>query len=184
MEPLVLAAAAATAGWYFLIHKKSPAYAFQPVTGGVTKKPWLTRVTKITGSGDNKVTTVELYAPAGSWGPHQQLLVATYQQKGSNLADRKALSFGQFATPEMVTAAGQDFGIQKPATTVSGPGGAPDDSHPIISASGQIIGRVHSYHDGQQWAWRAKSGKQTIGTGTARTLASARAQATQRARSL
>jgi hypothetical protein len=119
MDPLLLAALGAGA-YYFLVHKKQPSHAFQPVTGGVTNKPWLTRVMNVTGSGDNKRTTVELWAPAGSWGPHLQLHVATYDQTGSDKASRVATYVNETAPKEIIKAAGQDFGIKKGGAVISG----------------------------------------------------------------
>lgn len=173
MELITLAALGC--GGYLLFKKFGPSakpFDFQPVTGGVTKKPWKTRVTAITGTGENKVSTVEVWAPAGSWGPHLDLLVTTYQQKGSDKNSRTTVGTGANATAEMVTAAGQDFGIKKPATTVSG---APDHVLPLL-VSGCSVGHVEVNHGGDHYDWQAKVNGSVIG-GTAPTVGSAVSQA-------
>lgn len=173
MELLTLAALGA--GGYLLYKKfgsEAKVFDFQSVTGGVTKKPWKTRVTAISGTGEAKVSTVEVWAPAGSWGPHLDLLVTTYQQKGSDKNSRTSVGTGANALPEMVTAAGQDFGIKKPATTVSG---APDHVVPLL-VSGTRVGHVEVNHGGDHYNWNAKVGSSVIG-GTAPTPGSAVQQA-------
>lgn len=157
MPPLLLAAAGAGL-LYFATRKKT--YAFETVTGGVTGKQWLTRVVSITGSGDTKQQIVEVWAPAGSWGPAGQLLVVTYQQTGSDKNTRKLLSTGPDAVPAMVTAAGQDFGVKSnPAVQGIIAGVAPDHSGPIIDprAPGgpRQIGKVDVFHNGRNYLWVA-----------------------------
>lgn len=112
MEPITLLALGAGA-IYLMTRKGQKAHPLQPVQGGVTGKQWLTRVLSVTGSGDDKVVTVEVYAPAGSYGPHHQTLVATYAQQGSDKSKRKVLAIGPDAQPQMVTDAGKDFAIKK-----------------------------------------------------------------------
>ena len=182
MEPITVILAAG-AVWYYLSRQKS--YAFQPVTGGVTKKPWLTRVVNISGSGDNKKTMVELWAPAGSWGPHGNVLVVTYEQTGDNKGSRKSLGVGPEAVPAMVTAAGQDFGIQSPATTSAAlvSGAAADDRFPIFDPrTRKKIGHGETYHSGSRWYWIAKYNNGTpIAQGKSYTPSQARQHAHQTA---
>ena len=106
--PVALGAAAL----YFL-NRTSVAPQFSPITASSGRK-WLTRTLGVTGSGPARTTTVEVWAPAGSFGPHNQVLVATYRQTGADTNSRVAVSTGPHAVPEMITAAGQDFGIRKP----------------------------------------------------------------------
>lgn len=178
MEPITVVLAA-SAVWYLLSRQKS--FAFQPVTGGVTKKPWLTRVVGISGSGDNKKTMVELWAPAGSWGPHGNVLVVTYEQTGDNKGSRRSLGVGPEAVPAMVTAAGQDFGIQTVPATVAGliSGAAADDKFPIYDPrTKRKIGSGQTYHAGSRWYWIAKYNNGTpIAQGKSLTPALARAHA-------
>lgn len=180
----LLPIALGAAGVYWYLHKKEP-YEFQAVTGAVTKKPWLTRVLKVQGTGDAKVTTVELWAPKGSWGPHEQLLVATYQQTGSDKSTRKVLGYGPDALPAMITAAGQDFGISKPATSVSGIS-SPDFFSPLYSRQGKRLGSLSAYHDGKKWQWIASTGTRPskgrpLALGQAPTLRRARMDAARKA---
>ncbi len=178
MEPITLILAAGAA-WYFLSRQKS--YAFQPVTGGVTHKPWLTRVVGITGSGDNKKTMVELWAPAGSWGPHGNVLVVTYEQTADNKGSRRSLGVGPEAVPAMVTAAGQDFGIQTAPATVQGiiSGAAADDRFPIHDPrTRRKIGHGESFHAGSRWYWVGKyNNGQVIAQGKSLTPRQARQNA-------
>jgi hypothetical protein len=109
--PLVPLAIGAAALW-FLNQKKAPGFSTVKASSGRT---WYTRTLGVTGSGDARVVTVEVWAPAGSFGPHLDTLVATYQQKGSDQSSRVALSTGPDAVPAMITAAGQDFQIKKPS---------------------------------------------------------------------
>lgn len=110
--PVVPLALGAAALWYLSHRNAGPAFSTVQSSSG---RKWLTRTLGVTGSGASRKTTVEVWAPAGSFGPHQQVLVATYQQSGADTNSRVALSTGPNAVPEMITAAGQDFGIKKPS---------------------------------------------------------------------
>lgn len=57
------------------------------------------------------VKTYELWSPAGSFGPHDDMLVLTYQQTGSDTASRKKVSLGPGALEAMVNTAASDFGV-------------------------------------------------------------------------
>lgn len=154
MNPLLVLGGGAAAV-YFLSRAKT--FAFEPVKGGVTGKPWLTRTINISGSGDNKKTLVELWSPAGTYGPHQQILVVTYEQTGSDKSTRVSKGVGPEAVPAMVTDAGKDFGIKSlPAPTTSGliAGVSPDATAPIVHQN-KKIGRVDLYHNGRFWQWIA-----------------------------
>lgn len=179
MEPLTLLVAAGAA-WYFL-SRQPKTYSFQPITGGVTHKPWLARVVGITGSGDNKKTMVEIWAPAGSWGPHGNVLVVTYEQTGSDKNSRRSLGVGPEAQPAMVTAAGQDFAIRTVPATVAGiiSGAAADDRFPIYEPhSKRKIGHGETYHSGSRWYWTAQyNNGQLIAQGKSFTPAQARRNA-------
>lgn len=178
MQFLTLGAAAA-AVYYFLFRKKG--YGFESVRGSVTGKPWMTRVVSITGSGDDKLTTVELWAPKASWGPHDDMLVATYRQKGSDKGSRQSIAIGPHALPQMVTAAGQDFGIQKAAATVSG--SAADAVYPLYApGTRRKIGRVETYHDGNRYQWIAEfNNGRPIASGKSYSIAQAQRNATESA---
>lgn len=113
--PLVPVALGAVALW--ALNQKSKSTAQFSTVQAKSGRTWLTRTLGVTGSGDDRYTTVEVWAPAGSFGPHQQVLVATYKQKGADTNNRVAISTGPQAVDAMITAAGQDFGIRKPTTT-------------------------------------------------------------------
>ena len=126
----------------------------------------------IQGTGADKVTTVQVWAPAGSWGPHLDVLVTTYQQKGSDKNTRVSLGTGPSAIPQMVTAAGQDFGIKSPSsgTTVSG-APKPDHKLPLIRY-GQRVGTIDIWHNGKaDWVWKAHANDgEHLASGKAKTL--------------
>lgn len=172
MELLAMAALGAGGYWVYKKLSEGPTYPFESVTGGVTKRPWKTRVVSIQGTGADKITTVQVWAPAGSWGPHLDLLVTTYQQKGSDKNTRVSTGTGPSAIPQMVTAAGQDFGIKNPAsgTTVSG-APKPDHKLPLIRY-GQRVGTIDVWHNGKaDWIWKAHAnGGQHLASGKAKTL--------------
>jgi hypothetical protein len=86
---------------------------FSPVQAKSGRK-WLTRTLGVSGSGPTRTTTVEVWAPAGAYGPHLDTLVATYRQTGSDTNTRVAVSTGPSAVSQMITDAGIDFGIKKP----------------------------------------------------------------------
>lgn len=109
--PIVPLALGGLALWYLSRAQSAP--AFSPITATSGRK-WLTRTLGVSGTGASRVTTVEVWAPAGAFGPHHQVLVATYRQSGADTGSRVAVSTGPSAVPEMITAAGQDFGIKKP----------------------------------------------------------------------
>lgn len=112
MEPITLLALAGTA--YYLSRKKKPTgFPMQQVLGRKTGKTWLTRVVSIVGSGDSKLTTVQVFTPKNSYGPHVEHLVVTYQQTGSDKSARRSIAVNPHALPIMVTDAGKDFGIKK-----------------------------------------------------------------------
>lgn len=152
MQFLPIIALAGAAYWWL---NRKKAYGFQTIKGGVTGRSWDTRIVSIKGSGDDKEQVVEVWAPTGSWGPHHQLLVLTYRQRGSDKGSRQSISVGPHAQAAMVTAAGQDFGVQKPTTTVSG-GPCPEAVMPIYEPrSKKHIGKVETFHDGSAWQWVA-----------------------------
>lgn len=110
MEPITMIALGAGALFMLTRDKK---YPLEPIQGGKTGKQWLARVASITGTGDDKQTVVEIYAPAGSYGPHVQTFVASYRQKGSDTNSRVVVQQNPNAIPQMVTDAGLDFGIHQ-----------------------------------------------------------------------
>lgn len=172
MELIAIAALGAGGYWLYKTFKDGPKYPFESVTGGTTKKPWKTRVIAIKGTGDSKLTTVEVWAPAGVWGPHLDVLVTTYQQRGSDKSSRVSLGTGPNAVPQMVTAAGLDFGIKSPSagTTVSG---APKPDHKLpLLRYGQRVGTINVWHNGKtDWIWRAHSNSGALlAKGRAKTL--------------
>lgn len=109
--PLVPIALGALAVWVLSQQAKAP--AFQQVQAKSGRK-WLTRTMSVTGTGAAKQTVVEVWSPAGSFGPHLDMLVATYRQTGSDTNARVAISTAAGVPDAMITAAGQDFGIRKP----------------------------------------------------------------------
>lgn len=109
--PVVPIALGAAALWALARSGSKP--VFSPVQAKSGRK-WLTRTLGVTGTGASRTTTVEVWAPAGSYGPHLDVLVATYRQTGSDTNSRVAVSTGPSAVPQMITNAGIDFGIRKP----------------------------------------------------------------------
>ena len=87
------------------------AVAFGKAKGELVKaksgKSWL--VTLV--SNVNGLKTYDLTSPAGSFGPHDDLLVLRYSQQGSDVSSRQVVSVGAGVPAVMVTTAGQDFGI-------------------------------------------------------------------------
>lgn len=110
MEPITLAALGV--GAYLLLTQNKPAgVALTPVTGRKTGKSWLSRVTSVTGSGDDKRVTVEVYAPPPATGGAPRL-VATYVQAGSDKAARTLIAAGPGAPAALVAEAKSDFGFK------------------------------------------------------------------------
>lgn len=179
MAPLLPIAVAAGALWYF---SRKKTFAFEPITGGVTGKKWLTRVVGITGAGDAKKTLVEVWSPAGTYGPHLQVLVLTYEQTGSDKNSRVNKGVGPQAIPIMVTDAGKDFGVRQPAgVTVSGVP-RPDAVARILDRTGRQVGRTELYHGGDHWAWTAAfNNGRPIAQGTSSTPNQAHRNATTNA---
>lgn len=102
---LLALAALGTAGWYFWFREPSVALNdFVDSVGPVSKKHWKVRAVATGPLG----TTSEVWAPAGSWGPHTDLLVTTYTQVGN--VRQRGFS-GPDATDAMVRAAVDDFGL-------------------------------------------------------------------------
>lgn len=109
--PLVPLALGAGAFWLLSRSNKAPQFTVVQAKSG---RKWLTRTLGVTGTGPARTTTVEVWAPAGAYGPHLDMLVATYKQTGSDMNSRVAISTGPNALPQQITDAGQDFGIRKP----------------------------------------------------------------------
>lgn len=110
MEPITLLALGAGAVYLMKKMGNKPAYPLQAVKGGRTGRDWLARVVSITGDGESKLTTTELFAPSPIGEPQW---IVTYRQTGSDKSSRVVLSINPSASPDLVTAAGQDFGIKK-----------------------------------------------------------------------
>jgi hypothetical protein len=109
--PVVPLALGAGVVWLLSRSNKAPAFSIVQAKSG---RKWLTRTLGVSGTGNARTTTVEVWAPAGSYGPHLDMLVATYKQTGSDTNSRVALSTGPSALPQQITDAGLDFGIKKP----------------------------------------------------------------------
>ncbi len=110
--PLVPIALGAAALWALSRSGQKP--VFSPVQAKSGRK-WLTRTLSVSGTAPTQVSTIEVWAPAGAYGPHLDTLVATYRQTGSDMNSRVAVSTGPSAVAQMITDAGVDFGIRKPA---------------------------------------------------------------------
>lgn len=110
--PIVPVALGAGALWLLSRSNQKPQFSQVQAKSG---RKWLTRTLGVTGTGPTRKTTVEVWAPAGAYGPHFDTLVATYEQTGSDTNARYALSTGPNAAAQMITDAGQDFGIRKPS---------------------------------------------------------------------
>jgi hypothetical protein len=74
---------------------------------GKSGKSW--RVVHLGAAGS--VHSYEVFTPAGSFGPHEELSVLRYSQTGSDKASRKLLGVGQGTPQAIVTAAASDFGV-------------------------------------------------------------------------
>lgn len=72
---------------------------------GKSGKPW--RVVLLGTTGDTR--EYEVFAPAGSWGPHAELSVIRYSQTGSNMASRKLIAVGAPVPAEITAGATSDF---------------------------------------------------------------------------
>lgn len=108
----LLAAGAALGAAYWYLVKRDPVvplFDFVTVKGPKSGKTWKVRAVAIDESGPEKRTTTEVWAPAGAWGPHTDLLVTTYTQVGK---ERRERGFsGPDALDPMIAAAIQDFGL-------------------------------------------------------------------------
>lgn len=109
--PIIPIALGGLALW--ALNRQAKPLPFVPVKA-TSGRDWLTRTISVTPE-PNKVSTVEVWAPTGAFGPHPQMLVATYRQQGSDMNSRVAVSTGPNVPAAMITAAGQDFGIRKPS---------------------------------------------------------------------
>lgn len=120
MKNLVVPVALA-AGIYYLATKSRVSQAKVSGAGGFdtvlakSGRKWLTRPMDVRGNGETRETVVEVWAPAGEFGAHSNLLVATYKQTGTDKHKRVVVSTGSSASPEMIKNAGVDFGIKKAA---------------------------------------------------------------------
>ena len=113
--PLPLVPIALGAAVLYALSQSGKKPVFTPVKASSGRK-WLTRTIAVVGTDPiTKVSTIEVWAPAGAYGPHLDTLVATYRQTGSDMNSRVALSTGPSAVPQMITDAGKDFGIKKPS---------------------------------------------------------------------
>mgnify|MGYP001565116675 CR=1 FL=1 len=110
--PIVPLALGAGALWLLSRSNKSAAFSTVQAKSG---RKWLVRTLGVSGTGETRKSTVEVWAPAGAYGPHFDTLVATYVQNGSDTNSRVALSTGPSAVAQMITDAGVDFGIRKPS---------------------------------------------------------------------
>jgi hypothetical protein len=86
------------------------AYAFSKKDSGLVRaksgKDW--KVTLLSTAGN--VKTWEVWAPAGSFGPHGELSVIRYSQTGSDINSRKVVGTGAGVPADMITTAKSDFG--------------------------------------------------------------------------
>lgn len=105
---LLLLGGAAAAGAILLANKKPD------LVTGKSGHPW--RVTVLSRSGDTKV--FEVFAPAGSFGPHGEVSVVRYSQTGSNINSRPVVSTGSGLPPQMLQTAVEDFGLQIPGQVI------------------------------------------------------------------
>jgi hypothetical protein len=108
-NPILALGAAAAGGAYWYFFKRQPEVKlndFVVSTGPVSKKKWAVRAVAIDESKPSRPATMEVWAPAGSWGPHTDLLVTTYVQDGNT---RSRGFSGPDATDAMVRAAVDDF---------------------------------------------------------------------------
>lgn len=77
------------------------------VVTGKSGKAW--RVVMIGTSGTTH--TYEVWTPAGTFGPHEELSVLRYSQNGSDMASRKVVGTGAGVPAAILQAAAADFGL-------------------------------------------------------------------------
>jgi hypothetical protein len=73
---------------------------------GASGKPWKVALIRA-----NEPKTYDVFAPAGSWGPHTEMFVVRYTQQGADQTSRKIVATGTNPTPEMIATAKADFGL-------------------------------------------------------------------------
>jgi len=74
---------------------------------GKSGKSW--RVVMIGTAGSTH--TYEVFTPAGTFGPHEELSVLRYSQNGSDMASRKIVGVGAGVPDAIKAAAAADFGL-------------------------------------------------------------------------
>ena len=120
-SPLLLVAAGAV-GLYFMNQsqaKKSPDTVGPASTvTGASGKTWITRLvqripnTTAPSDREQDMLYVDVFAPKGSWGPHDELRVLRYMQVGSNKSTRKFITAPPETPKAIFEAAAKDFGVQ------------------------------------------------------------------------
>lgn len=105
--------AAAGAGAVYLLLKPK-----QELVTGRSGKSW--RVVLLGNTGG--VKTYEIFAPAGSFGPHGEMSVLRYSQNGSDMNSRKIAGVGAGVPPEIMTVAASDFGVPFNPSNILAPG--------------------------------------------------------------
>ena len=110
---LSLVLAAAGAGAVYLLLKPK-----QELVTGRSGKSW--RVVLLGNTGG--VKTYEIFAPAGSFGPHGEMSVLRYSQNGSDMNSRKVVGIGAGVPPEIMTVAASDFGVPFNPSNILAPG--------------------------------------------------------------
>jgi hypothetical protein len=99
---ITLALAAAAAVGLYQITRPS-----EDLVIGRSGKKW--RVVLLGKMGDNRA--YEIFAPAGSWGPHPELSVLRYSQTGADMNSRKVQAVGSGVPAAMMAGAALDFGL-------------------------------------------------------------------------
>lgn len=108
----LMLAAAGAGGVYLLLKSK------QELVTGRSGKSW--RIVLLGNVGGTK--TYEIFAPAGSFGPHGELSVLRYSQNGADMNSRKIVGVGAGVPAEIMTVAASDFGVPFDASKVLAPG--------------------------------------------------------------
>lgn len=112
MSPLLLLAAAG-GGIYLLTRKKTASNAVTGKSG----KPWIVEMLPKGSAGDVYYQlpatshAYQLSSPAGTFGPHDQVVVLTYRQDGSDMNSRRQLSATTGLPAVMAETARADFGV-------------------------------------------------------------------------
>lgn len=119
MSPLFLAGAAGVAAYFLLSNKSSAPTPIGPPTTvkGQSGKTWIS--VPMNRYGDS--VSIDIRAPAGSFGPHAETRVLRFNQKGDDMANRTFIDAPPGLPGIMTKTAAADFGVPLPADVAARP---------------------------------------------------------------